>query len=81
MADSHVTEAFGSGCRLEEAFIELKMLVQSYVDISEETTPFLFTLEKGVERFESALQMHQAVLHAHCWQVELEPDGVAHLTG
>ena len=65
MANSHVTEAFDSGCRLEDAFIELKMLVHSYVDTcGEEITPVLFTLEKGVERLEVALQLHQAVLHS-----------------
>ena len=64
MAEKDVT-SFQSGLLLEDAFIELKTLLQSYSEMAGETTPSLiFTLEKAFDRFESVLTEHQKVLHA-----------------
>jgi hypothetical protein len=64
MAEKDVT-SFQSGLKVEDAFIELKTLLQSYVDLAGEAIPpVLFTLERAFDRFESVLIEHQKVLHA-----------------
>ena len=64
MAEHDVT-SFQSGLSLEDAFIELKTLLQSFVELSGGSIPpVLFTLERAFERFELVLAEHQKVLHA-----------------
>lgn len=56
--------AFKSGLELEEAMIEYRALLQSYLDLAGETCPpLLFTLEKGLDRLGAAFEAHQKVLH------------------
>lgn len=56
--------AFKSGIELEEAMIEYRALLQSYLDLAGETCPpLLFTLEKGLDRLDDAFKAHQKVLH------------------
>ena len=64
MAIENGTESFKSGLVLEEAFIELKALVQSYVDLAgEEIPPMIYTLGRALDRFDAVLKAHQGVLH------------------
>ena len=64
MAEKDVT-SFQSGLMLEDAFIELKTLLQSYSEMAGDTTPpLIFTFEKAFDRFEAVLMEHQKVLHA-----------------
>lgn len=59
-------QAFESGIELEEAVIEFRSLVQSYLDLAGDTCPpLLFTLDKALDRVEGALTDHQKVLHAN----------------
>jgi hypothetical protein len=56
---------FQSGVSLEDAFIELKMLLRSYSDMAGDTAPpLIFTLERAFDRFELVLVEHQKVIHA-----------------
>lgn len=65
MAAANVTQAFNSGLQVEESFIELKCLVQSYLDLAgEDENPMLFTLDKAISRYEVSLNDHQAILHS-----------------
>ena len=57
-------KSFESGVELEEALIEFRALVQSYMDVAGESCPpLLFTLDRGFERVEKAMSAHQKVLH------------------
>jgi hypothetical protein len=62
MAEKDVTEAFESGIKLEESFLELRMLMQSYSDLSGDS-PLIFTIEKALARVYLSLQEHQFILH------------------
>ena len=58
------TKSFESGLELEESMIELRALVQSYIDVAGETLPpLLFTLDRSLMRVEQAMSAHQKVLH------------------
>jgi len=64
MAIENLTQSFESGIELEVAFIELKTLVQSYVDLlGGEITPLVFTLDHAIDRFDAVLKAHLSVLH------------------
>lgn len=63
MADQNATRSFESGIQIEEAFIELKMLIDSYRDLKPDGDALLFTLGRAIDRFEFSLQSHQKVLH------------------
>lgn len=64
MPSENFTKSFESGTELEVAFIELKTLVQSYVDLSgDEITSLVFTLDHAIDRFDVALKAHLSVLH------------------
>ena len=64
MAIENGTESYKSGLVLEDAFIELKALVQSYVDLAgDEIPPMIFTLEHALDRFDVVLMGHLGVLH------------------
>lgn len=65
MANSHVTEAFDSSCRLECTFIDFKTLVQSYVEVAGDHVPaWLYVIQQGVDVLENALVEHQTLLHS-----------------
>jgi hypothetical protein len=56
--------SFESGIELEEALIEFRALVQSYMDVAGDSCPpLLFTLDRGFGRVEKAMSAHQKVLH------------------
>ena len=59
MATVNGTELSKSALGVEDAFIEVRTLVQSYVDVAGETLPpLLFTLERALDRFEAILLAH-----------------------
>lgn len=57
-------QSFESGIELEEAMIEFRSLVQSYIELAGDSfPPMLFTLDRGFSRVEQAMSAHQKVLH------------------
>ena len=58
-----IKRIFSSGLELEESFIELRILVKSYFEVSgEDVSALLHTIDRSVECVGEKLSAHQVIL-------------------